>query len=489
MKAVYGTNEDIASWMDLVERVRWNFPGLETKEGIDDYRQTLIKFVGKKQAICVKEDNKVIGILLFSRNRNMICCLAVDPNHRKQGIATDLMKMALQELDRSRDITVSTFRENDEKGTAPRALYKSFGFVEGELIEEFGYPNQVFTLYARIKPERLHKGDTIATISPSWGCAGASRVRWQYELGCEHLRELGLNVVAAPNSLKGTTYLRDNPEARAEDINWAFENKDVRAIIANIGGNDSERLFPYISNESIRNNPKILCGYSDVMSLHLFCYRQGLMTFYGDNLLTNVAEVPNWHSYSKYHFERMLFDPSEIGKIEPSKEWSLGGCKHIDKNYKKNYIPDHGYCYVQGKGKARGRLFGGHGDLLKIKDVSGETLVKKTDFDGSILFFEDIPECCDPEGMAAFFNELGEKGYLQLLNGIIIGKMRTDKPFEAYAERIRDVITGRYSLPDLPVLGDLNFGHTSPIFLLPYGAEAKINIDEMSFSLLEGGVR
>lgn len=76
----------------------------------------------------------------------MLCCLAVEPAHRKQGIASLLLRKALEELDRSREITVSTFRETDEKGIAPRALYKKFGFQEGELTEEFGYPNQVFVL-------------------------------------------------------------------------------------------------------------------------------------------------------------------------------------------------------------------------------------------------------------------------------------------------------------------------------------------------------
>ena len=79
----------------------------------------------------------------------MICCLAVDPDHRRAGIASALLDRALSELDRTREITVTTFREDDIKGTAPRALYKKFGFEEGELVEEFGYPNQVFVLRSR----------------------------------------------------------------------------------------------------------------------------------------------------------------------------------------------------------------------------------------------------------------------------------------------------------------------------------------------------
>lgn len=78
----------------------------------------------------------------------MICCLAVDPAYRKRGIASLLLREAIDKLDRDKDITVSTFRENDVKGIAPRKLYKKFGFEEGKLIEEFGYPNQRFVLHA-----------------------------------------------------------------------------------------------------------------------------------------------------------------------------------------------------------------------------------------------------------------------------------------------------------------------------------------------------
>lgn len=147
MEATFGDISYIDSWMRLVRKVSWNFPGLETEEGLDEHKQTVLKFMNKKQALCVRNNETIVGVLLFSRNRNMICCLAVDPDHRKQGLASILLKKALDELDRSKEITVSTFRENDDKGIAPRALYRKFGFQEGELTEEFGYPNQVFVLY------------------------------------------------------------------------------------------------------------------------------------------------------------------------------------------------------------------------------------------------------------------------------------------------------------------------------------------------------
>ena len=146
MEAEFGVEAMIDSWMDLVKKVRLNFPGLEEEKGLNDHRNTVLYFMKKKQALCFRDNGRVAGVILFSRSRNMICCLAVDPQYRRKGIASLLLEKALKELDRTRDITVSTFREEDEKGKAPRALYRKFGFREGQYTIEFGYPNQVFVL-------------------------------------------------------------------------------------------------------------------------------------------------------------------------------------------------------------------------------------------------------------------------------------------------------------------------------------------------------
>lgn len=339
-----------------------------------------------------------------------------------------------------------------------------------------------------IKPRKLVQGDTIATLSLSWGCAGTSRVRWQYEAGVKQLESIGLHVIAAPNSMRGTAYLSSHPEARAEDLMWAFEQKDISAIIANIGGNDSIRLLPFLDTEVIRSNPKILCGYSDILSIHLYCYQAGLMTYYGDNLLTTVAEVPEWHNYSKYYFERTFFDDTPIGKIEPSKDWSYSADHHTNKQYHKTYIKNPGYEKVQGKGAARGRLFGGHGVLMEYEDGCGINITKK-DFVNRLFFFEDIPEVCTPDYIEIFFDWMGENGFLQVLNGIIIGKMRIESSFEPYAVKIRKIISGKYHLPNLPILYGVNFGHTSPICILPYGVMAEVDVEQLSFSILEAAVQ
>ncbi len=147
MKLFYGIPEDIEKWMDLVIRVRGNFPGLETKEKLDEHRSTVLKFMSKQQAICVKDGEEIAGVMLFSRGHNMICCLAVSPEYRRRGVATMLMDEALRNLDYAKEITVSTFRAEDEKGLAPRALYEKYGFIAGELTMEMNYPNQRYVLH------------------------------------------------------------------------------------------------------------------------------------------------------------------------------------------------------------------------------------------------------------------------------------------------------------------------------------------------------
>lgn len=159
MKVEFGRTSDIDSWMRLVRKVSWNFLGLETEQSIDEHKIIVLKFMNDKRALCVKNEQEIVGVLLYSRKYNMICCLSVDPAYRKRGIASLLLKEALDKLDR--DITVSTFRKNDVKGIAPRKLYKKFGFEEGELIEEFGYPNQRFVLHADKSVDSVIIGTTV----------------------------------------------------------------------------------------------------------------------------------------------------------------------------------------------------------------------------------------------------------------------------------------------------------------------------------------
>lgn len=337
-----------------------------------------------------------------------------------------------------------------------------------------------------IKPVHLSKGDLIATVSPCNGWAGDQKIRWKYELGVSRLEELGLRVLAAPNSMRGSEYLSKEPKARAEDIMWAFENKDVRAIIANIGGNDSIKIIPYIDPKVISDNPKIFIGCSDVMNLHLLCYRCGISSFYGDNLLTAVADQAGWHEYSRKWFVKTLFDTSPVGRIERSDEWTYEPIDYFDPGKKRVYYPNSDYQIVNGSGRVSGRLIGGHTGIMELEGTQIE--LHLDDFDEAILFAEDIPEFFDEDGIRTYFEYLGEKGILQRINGIIIGKINEEGSFASRAEIIRRIVSDKYSC-SIPILYGLNFGHSSPAFMLPYGALAELDCVERTFSILDSGVR
>lgn len=143
----YADERRLASWMSLAEVVRWNFPGLETEEKLAAYRETVEKSMRQGTAICALFGNMVVGILLFSAKHNMLCCMAVHPDFRRRHVASRMVEMMLAKMDRERPVTVETFREDDERGTAPRAFYKKLGFEEGELcLFEESYPEQRFYL-------------------------------------------------------------------------------------------------------------------------------------------------------------------------------------------------------------------------------------------------------------------------------------------------------------------------------------------------------
>lgn len=341
-----------------------------------------------------------------------------------------------------------------------------------------------------MKPKKLQKGDRVATVSPSWGGAGEPELRYRYEIGVERLKEVfGLKVVPMPNSLKGAKYLYNNPQARAEDLMIAFEDPSIQAIISNIGGEDSIRLLPYIDFSVIHNHPKIFMGYSDATIVHLFCYKAGLSSFYGPAVLTDFAENVEMHSYTIDFIERTLFSDEPIGIVEPAKQWTsefLEWTRESNSQIKRKMQPNHGYEVLQGEGTVSGRLLGGCIEALEF--AKGTVLwPDMDDWKNCILFFETSEEKPSPELVKRWLRNYAAQGILQAANGMIFAKPQDEQYDEEYKAVICTVLQ-EYHLQDFPVLYNLNFGHTEPKFILPYGALAEINCEAKTFSILEPGV-
>ena len=339
------------------------------------------------------------------------------------------------------------------------------------------------------KPKKLQPGDKIATVSPSWGGAGDSELRWRYDQGVKRVESIfGLEVLPMPNSLKGSEYLYEHPQARAEDLMTAFKDKSIKGIFANIGGEESIRLLPYIDFNIIRKNPKIFMGYSDVTITHLFCHKAGISSFYGPAILTDFAENVEMDSYTVDMLKRILFSDEVIGKVKPALKWTSERLEwhERNKNRRRKMLPNHGYEVLQGSGVVQGRLIGGCIEVLEFAKGT-EIWPEQKHWKDSILFFETSEEKPEPSFIKYWLRNYAAQGILQMANGIVFGKPQDEKYYESYKEVILQVMK-EYGLEYLPILYNLNFGHTEPKIVLPYGVMAKINCDKGTFSILESGV-
>lgn len=340
-----------------------------------------------------------------------------------------------------------------------------------------------------IKPKVLQPGDKVATVSLSWGGAGEPSIRWRYDLGVKRLQEVfGLEVTAMPNSLKGSDFVYENPKARAEDLMAAFRDSSIKAIISNIGGSESIRLLPYIDFNVIRDNPKIFMGYSDATITHLFCLKAGLSSFYGPAILTEFAENGEMHDHTVNSIKRTLMSSEPIGEIFPSPEWTSERVPW-ENGYteeKRKMHPDRGYELLSGSGKVQGRLIGGCIEVLEFAKGT-EIWPKQELWDGAILFFETSEDHPYPDYIVYWLRNYAAQGILQRAAGMIFAKPKDEKYYEEYKDAILTVLR-EYNLEQLPILYNLGFGHTDPMFVVPYGALAEIDCERKAFAILEGGV-
>lgn len=341
-----------------------------------------------------------------------------------------------------------------------------------------------------IKPRKLSRGDKVATISLSWGGAGDSDILWRYYVGVKRLSEaFGLDVVEMPNTLKGSKYLYNHPEQRAADLMQAFADKSIKAIFSCIGGNESVRLLPFIDYSNIRNNPKILMGYSDTTVTHMMCLKAGLSSFYGPSILAEFAENIELHDYTKRSVEKVLFSTGIIGEIKASPVWTSEYLPWEEKNKdtKRKLQPHTGYELLQGTGIVSGHLIGGCIEVLEMLKGT-EIWPDATYWDNAILFFETSEEKPNPGYVEYWLRNYGSQGILYRISGMIFGKPYDNLYFEEYKSVILKVVRDELKLNDLPILYNMNFGHTAPMTVFPYGATAQIDCSRKAFIITESGV-
>ena len=184
-----------------------------------------------------------------------------------------------------------------------------------------------------------------------------------------------------------------------------------------------------------------------------------------------------------------LFDNSIIGNIEPSTIWTSERLSWEEKNkdIKRKLEENNGYELLQGSGVAQGHLIGG---CIEVLEMCKETKIWPSlrEWEESIIFFETSEEKPEPRYLEYWLRNYASQGILQRCRGIIFGKPYDNLYYKEYAQVILAIIREELKLVDLPILYNVNFGHTAPSITIPYGARAEINCNNKTFSILESGV-
>ena len=338
-----------------------------------------------------------------------------------------------------------------------------------------------------IKPKHLQKGDKIAIVSLSWGGLGDEKLIHKYYIAKERLEnDFGLEVITMPNALKGSKFVYEHPELRAQDLMDAFKDETIKGIFCAIGGDDSVRLLPYIDYDIIKNNPKIFMGYSDTTVSHFMMRKAGLVSYYGPSIMCEFGEYVKMFDYTKEAVENILFKDTTNYEIKSSKYWSNDfiSWKEENKNIQKKLIKEEqGYEILNGSGKISGELIGGCLDVFPM--ITGTEIWPELNvWKDKILLIETSEEKPTPDYVLYYLRNLGALGILNVIKAVVVGKPQDEMYYEEYKEVYKKIIK-EFKCDNLGVIYNVNIGHAYPTGLLPLGIEYEIDFDNKTIKLKE----
>ncbi len=331
---------------------------------------------------------------------------------------------------------------------------------------------------------KLSKGDKVAVLSPSFAAPG----KWPhvYELGLERIRTVfGLEPVEFPTTRK----IGASKEERAADLVAAFEHDDIKAVIATLGGNDQITYVKNLPAEPFKNNPKPFFGFSDNTHFENFLWLQGVPSYYGACLFTQFAMQQKMDPFTVDHLNKALFESGEF-ELKASDTYNDIGLDWNDPttlNKTRSYEPSEGWQW-DGAGTAVGITWGGC--LESIDEIlrHGVAMPSVDEFNSIILMTETSEEIPSHEYVHRIYRALGERDLLTRVRGIIVGRPQAynfDKQLtvdqkRAYREKQRETIISivREYNPTVPIVLNVDIGHTNPQIPMPYGGAVRIEATE-----------
>lgn len=326
-------------------------------------------------------------------------------------------------------------------------------------------------------PAKLKPGDEVRVIAPS-----RSMVILGEDckaLATERLEALGLKVTFGKHVMEADSdYLCASVEARVEDLNEAFKDKNVKAILTVIGGFNSNSLLDYIDYEAIKENPKIFCGFSDITALSNAIHaKTGLVTYSGPHY--SSFGMLKGFEYSLEYFKKMFFEEEEF-EIKASEEWS-DDAWFIDQENRK--FEKHEGMFVINEGEAEGDIVGGNLCTLNLLQATPYM----PNIENKILFLEDDNLSGDVFLMEFDRNlqSLMHMPEFKTVKGIVLGRAEVASCMNV--EKWTKLIKNKPELAHIPVIGNANFGHTTPIMTFPVGGHAKLVAKQNEIKLLIKG--
>ncbi len=315
-----------------------------------------------------------------------------------------------------------------------------------------------------IKPARLKKGDKIGLIAPGF------QIREdQLEKSIQNLKLFGFQAVYSNRLLGKSGYFSGTDLERADDINDFFANPEIKGIMAIKGGYGCARILNLLDYQTIRKNPKVIIGFSDVTALLNAIYQEtGLITFHGP-----VSQTI-YRDYNAMQFKRIIMNPAKYTLIESSPDDLKLSLENPEYNR-----------YIITKGKAEGQLIGGN--LSVFVSMTGTKY--QLDCKGKIVFIEDLDE--EPYRIDRMLTQLIESGMLQQASGIVFGICKgcnTSKSKIPDSFSLKDVVEDRIKPLGIPACYGLSFGHNIHNFTIPVGIDAKLDTEKMTVELMENAV-
>lgn len=304
---------------------------------------------------------------------------------------------------------------------------------------------------------RLKAGDTVGLIAP----ASSDDDPLHLENALNTVRGMGLVPRPGRHVSDRHGYLSGTDRDRAADINAMFADDDIRAIFTIRGGWGGARLLPLIDWDVVRSHPKLLIGLSDTTALHLaFAAKAGFPTIHAPNV-ANRWEAISWRSFWEMAFagQTPLFGGA-AGQDQTGERWRTTTIR---------------------PGKARGRLLGGN--LTVLSTLMGTPWLP--DFDGAILFLEDVGEA--EYRIDRMVTQLALAGVLGKVAGVIFGQCaRCTSNYPGYAGfTVPQILDQHLSSLDVPVFSGANIGHVSNQLSLPVGARVEMDADAGTIRLLQ----